>query len=171
MEHARRAIIMGTIIPGIFYALFALGIVGLSGDVSEDAVTGIRNAVHPVLLLLVGILGLISLWSSYIVIGRDLKKSLEYDFQIPAWSKIIIVVAFPLLLYIAGFQSFLELVAIAGSVFVGLESILVVIMWKKARRTPYEGPIMIRALSPAAQYGIILVFVCGIVYEVVRRGI
>lgn len=171
MEHARRAIIMGTIIPGIFYALFALGIVGLSGDVSEDAVTGIRNAVHPTVMALIGVLGLISLWSSYIVIGRDLKKSLEYDFQIPHWCKITIVVAFPILLYFAGFQSFLGLVAIAGSIFVGLESILVVIMWRKARHEPYGGPAMMQAISPIAQYGIILVFVCGIVYEVVRRGI
>ncbi len=164
----RPAIITGTMLPALFYFLFVIGILGLSSNVSEDAIKGIEGSVNPILMWLLGALGIISLWSSYIVIGRDLSKSLEYDFAIPKIFKISIVVFFPLLLYYAGFQSFVALVALAGSIFVGMESILVVAMWRKAQKEPYTGPVMIRKSYSILQYGIMLVFICGVVYEIIK---
>lgn len=167
VKNVRPAIIGGTLTPVVLYALFVVGVIGLSGEVSEDAVRGISATLHPILVWLTGLLGMLAIWSSYIVVGRDFRKSLEYDFGVPKTFKAIAVVGLPMLLYIGGFQNFLALVALAGSIFVGIESMLTVMIWKKAR-AHYHGPRILPRIPALMQYAIILVFLSGVVYEIIK---
>ncbi|MEK7553659.1 MAG: aromatic amino acid transport family protein [Patescibacteria group bacterium] len=126
-------IIIGTIAPALIYAIFVFGILGLSGEISEDAVSGLIGNLPKIVLWVLGILGIISLWSTYIVIGRDIKKSLEHDFNLPVIFSGGVVSVVPVLLYVAGFQSFLKLISFSGAIIIGLEGIFIVLMWLRAR--------------------------------------
>ena len=78
-------------------------------------------------------MGITSLWITYIVIGRDIKKSLEHDFNLPVIFSGGVVSVVPVLLYVAGFQSFLKLISFSGAIIIGLEGIFIVLMWLRAR--------------------------------------
>lgn len=131
---AKTPIILGTLIPAIIYFLFVAAILALSGNVSPDAVSGLINGLPLWVLKLLGILGIISIWSTYIVIGRDVENSLEYDFRFPKLLASFAVILLPLILYLVGFKNFLNLVSFVGGVFVGLEGILIVLIWMRAMK-------------------------------------
>lgn len=129
---SRPAIVLGTIFPAIVYLLFVIGVLNLSAVVSEDSISGLVSRLPSRALELLGILGVVSLWSTYIVIGRDIKKSLEYDFNFPRVLIFLLVILAPLGLYFYGLHDFLKLISITGGVFIGLEGIFIILMRQKA---------------------------------------
>jgi len=164
---AKQPIILGTLIPAFVYVLFVFGVLGLSGAVSEDAVSGLVGNVSPFILSLVGIFGLISIWSSYVVVGLDVKNSLKFDLKFPKILAGLIVIGTPLFLLFAGFQSFLILIGVIGGVFISLEGIFIVLMWLKARKINNE-EVIFKKLNPLIVYALIIIFIGGIVYEIIR---
>ena len=155
---AKKAIILGTSIPAFVYLLFVFGILGLSGSVSEDAVSGLINSVNPIILVLVGVFGFISVLDSYNVVGLDIKNSLSLDLKFSRFWAGSIVVILPLLLFWLGLSNFLELAGIIGGVFIALEGILIGLMYLKLPDKKF---------SPILPYILILVFIGGIVYKLV----
>ncbi len=164
---AARPIILGTALPAVLYLVFVAGILVLSPSVSPDSITGVRDVLPFWIVELLAVLGLIALWSTYIVIGRDVKKSLFHDFRFSDLAASSVVVFFPILLYLSGFREFLALVSVAGGVFIGLESILILLMWRRASRFPLSNSLVVGRWSwvvgPLA-----LVFAVGVVYELLK---
>jgi amino acid permease len=160
----KKSIILGTLLPALVYLLFVFGIWGLSNVVSEDAVSGLIGQIPQGVLTLVGILGLISLWSSYIVIGLDVENSLKFDLKFPKILASFTVLIFPLFLYFLGFQNFLNLVSMVGGIFISLEGIFIVSMWLKSLKIKSEGFIF-KKLNPIVIYGLIIIFFGGIIYQ------
>lgn len=164
---AKIPIILGSLAPALIYLIFAFGILGLSENVSQDSISGLIDRLPPFILVLLGILGLISLWSSYIVIGRDVKKSFEHDFNFPEIFAGLTIILFPLFLYFFGFQNFLELVSSIGGIFIGLEGIFIVLMWLKACKSSAEKQdVFIKKLSSIIICILFLIFICGAIYEI-----
>lgn len=163
----KKPIILGTLLPALVYLLFVFGIWGLSEIVSEDAVSGLVGQIPQWVLTLVGIFGLISLWSSYIVIGLDVKNSLKFDLKFPKILAGLTVIILPLLLYFFGFQSFLTLVSLIGGIFIALEGVFIVLMWLKSRKIKTEQAIF-KKLNPLIVYALIIIFIGGIIYEIFR---
>lgn len=159
-------IIIGSIAPAIIYAVFVFGILGLSGNVSEDAVSGLVGNLPSAILWILGILGTISLWSTYIVIGRDIKKSLEHDFNFPLVLSGAVVLITPIFLYLIGFQDFLLLVGFAGAIIIGLEGIFIILMWLRVSKIDSAEKLIVK-LNPAIIILLFLVFIAGIGYKLV----
>lgn len=181
ISKARQPIILGTLISAFVYLLFVFGVLGLSGAVSEDAVSGLVNNVSPFVLFLVGIFGLISIWSSYIVVGLDVKNTLRYDLNFPKILAGLVVIGTPLFLLFAGFYNFLILIGVVGGVFISLEGIFIVLMWLKARKTCLPAPeaaglggqvnseeVIFKKLNPTIVYALIIIFLGGIIYQFAR---
>jgi amino acid permease len=165
---AKTPIILGSLVPAFIYLIFIFGILSLSGTVSQDSVSGLIGRLPLSILGLLGGLGLISLWSSYIVIGRDIKKSFEHDFNFHQIFAGLIIILSPLFLYSLGFKNFLELVGLAGGVFIGLESIFVVLMWLKARKFgDEERGVFLKNINPLVICALLLIFIGGIIYEII----
>ncbi len=138
-------IILGTIIPALVYLFFVLGVFGLSnGMVSPDAVSGIKSL--PLWMGVLGILGFLSLWTSYVFLGLELKGIFDLDLKIGHWPSIFLVVVLPIAFYFLGFKDFIFLVGIAGGIFLAIEGMLVVWMWKKRHRgfsfVPFVVPLL-----------------------------
>jgi len=139
----KRTVIVGTLIPAIVYGLFVFGILGLTDNVTEDAVTGLVGAVSPALLAVMGILGLLALWSSYIVVGLDVNQVLLYDLKIARLLRLALVVAAPLALYFLSSQDFLGLISFVGGIFLGLEGIFIGAVWLRAKKLAPREPALI----------------------------
>jgi len=77
----------------------------------------------------IGVLGLLSLVSSYIVIGLNARRVLQYDLGISSLYSKTAVVILPLVIYMAQSRGFAELVSLIGSIFLPLENVFVLLMW------------------------------------------
>lgn len=166
--HARPAIIIGTLFPAAVYTLFIYGVLALVSSPSKDAVTSLAALLPAWLLILVGALGFLAVFSTYIAIGRDIKKSLLYDFKFPNMLAGFTVVAAPLAIYLLGFREFLSLVNVVGGIFIGLEGILIALMWRRASQLPHPAP-LISSRHRVAFILLLLVFTAGIIYEILYK--
>jgi len=163
----KKPIILGTLLPSLVYLLFIFGILSLSGIVSEDAVSGLVGRLPNLILILIGVFGLISLWSSYIVIGLDVKAALNLDLKLPKILAGLTVIILPLFLYFCGLQNFLVLVGLIGGIFIALEGIFIVLMWRNVRKIKPQR-VLLKKLNPLLLYVLIMVFIGGIIYEIIR---
>ena len=164
-KRIKQILLWGTIIPSIFYLLFILGILGFSGNVTEDAISGLFNVAPPLLLFALGILGFVSLWDSYSSIGTDIKKVMQYEWKIPRLAINLLVIFLPLILYFAIQRNFLDLISLVGGILYSLWGILIILVWQKAVKIESETSIMKR-LSPWIIYLLLFIFLAGIIYHI-----
>ncbi|MEK9154528.1 MAG: aromatic amino acid transport family protein [Patescibacteria group bacterium] len=163
---AKKPIILGTILPAIIYALFIVAALSLVDDISPDVVSSLKGIFPTWALFALVLAGAFSLWSTYIVVGRDVKKSLEHDLNINSFLSTLIVSISALLLYFAGFNNFISLIELVGGVFIGLEGIFIILMWKKASKIESSEHILTK-IHPIIIYLMALVFASGIIYAVI----
>ncbi len=172
----RRSIHWGVLLPLSFYLLFVVGVLGLSPDVSADAVSGLVGHISPHLLIGVGVLGLLALWSSYIAIGENVRKTLMSDVGFPRIAAGLCVVAIPIILYALGLRNFLSLVVIVGGILTATEWMCVVVMWRKSFHVvpevdPRSGEVqpqalLLRRFHAALFYGVMVVLGTAFLYTV-----
>lgn len=157
-------IFWGTAIPGFLYLVFVVGIWGISGAVSENAVSGISPGVS-LLLPALGIVGLASLFDSYVPLGVSVKKILESDFKLSHLTSGLIVVILPILIYQTGL-GFLKLVGITGGIFLAIESIFIALIWDRIN-TLGKPRLLIKNFGESTAYLIIVVFIIGAIAEII----
>lgn len=156
-RNLRKAIILGTALPAGFYLLFAMGIIWLSPQgVTPDSLSGLLLAPSGIVAL-IGVLGIFAIWTSYFLLGFEVRDILRYDFKLPSFLAILLTIASPLILYLAGLRNFIELITITGGVFLALESIMVILMHQKLRGRAHKGELIL-----------IAAFILGGLYEIFK---
>ena len=163
----KNSLSLGAILPAIIYAGFIAGVLGLSESVTEDAVSGLAARLPIWLLALVGVLGFLSLISSYIVIGLNARRILEYDLSLPGFVSRLLVIFIPVGLYLVGFQSFIGLVSFVGLIFLPLESIFIIFMWLKANKKLATPPILVGRIVKNSVLLLLLVFIMTFIYAII----
>jgi len=127
-------ITLGTAIPAVLFFLFAAGVAGISpAGVTTDAVSGIVNGTILPLPIL-GVLGLLTIWTSYVVIGTEIKDILANDLKLRGPLALLLVAVIPVALYTLGIGNFITLVSIIGAIFLAVECILVILMRSKLKK-------------------------------------
>jgi amino acid permease len=132
-----KAIIMGMLIPIVLYAVFSGVFIGVLGEnVSEVATLSFGN-----ILVLLGILTMLT---SYVVLGFVLKDTFQYDLKYPKITSFFFTSGVPLLLYLVlnyyGRLSFVDTLDIGGAVSTSLAAILVLIMGLRAKKMGNRKP-------------------------------
>jgi amino acid permease len=140
----KKTIIVAVMVPAIVYVFFVLGVLAISPAVSDDAISGIKDLVSPIILLLIGALGLFSLWSSYFVNGLNINESLGYDLKFAKLARVFLVVLAPLMLYFWGLRDFLGLIGFIGGVFLSLEGIMIILLFFSAKKRNKAGPFLVK---------------------------
>lgn len=125
-----RAVAWGTFVPAVLYAVFALAVLAVNPLVGPDTVTGL--GLSPVLAAALGVLGFVAIWTSYSMMGLNLHEILAQDLKWPKRASGLFVVLLPLALYILGFRDFLGTIGVAGGLFLALEGIFIIAMWRRA---------------------------------------
>ncbi|TSC89760.1 MAG: basic amino acid/polyamine antiporter, APA family [Parcubacteria group bacterium Gr01-1014_3] len=164
LKKASLAISLGTIIPAVVYGLFVIGMIGLTPIASEDSITGLSASlpadgrVPNWLALTIGVLGIISLLSSYVAAGFDIKHVLKTDLKFPSWLMVLAVLGVPLGLYFANLSSFLGLISLVGGILLSIEGIMIALMWQKLKGR----------FSPLA-WALVSVFSVVLIHQIVSR--
>jgi len=134
VKFLKGSLLLGSCLSAFAYGCFVVGILGLSKYISEDAIAGLVGQAPRGLLAVLGILGFLSLFSSYVIVGLNIRKVLEKDLGFPRLAAIFLVIFVPFLLYLIGFQSFIGTVSFMGSFFTPIEILLLIWIWFKVKK-------------------------------------
>ncbi|MBU4466535.1 hypothetical protein KKF47_00510, partial [Patescibacteria group bacterium] len=152
----KKAVWISIVISGIFYFLFMALILGISGKTTTpDAFSGLKPFLGQGIVSLGFLLGIITIFTSFAAIGITLGKVFNYDFKIPKNLAFLLVISIPLILFFLGMRNFLEVIGLVGGVMMGIEGILILLMYK--RIYPKKAWI----------YPLVLVFLGGIIYQII----
>ncbi len=122
---SKKSIILGTILPGIIYLTFIISVFGITPTPSPDTIGGLTQILPSPLLIIIGILGIVALWTTYITFELDVRKIITWDFKIPSSISTGIVIITPLILWLMGIRNFIQLVSISGGILLPVEAIII----------------------------------------------
>lgn len=167
----KRAIVAGTIIPAVFYALFIFFVVGITGPAtSENALSGLEAYLGGPTVFFGMVFGVFVIITSYIVFGRYLKESLQYDFDISPRIASFVVLAVPLALTLVQNESFVTLLNFLGAVIGGLLALFLIALHQKAKNKGDRIPEYTLHFSRATRWLLSSFFVMGIIYTLFFDG-
>ena len=106
------------------------------------------------------------MFTSFLTLGIALTELYQYDFKLTRKKSLLLTFALPLLLVIFGLKSFISIILISGAVAGGLEGILIVLMYWKAKKLWNRKPEYSMQAPKAVGYIIIAVFALGIIYQI-----
>ncbi len=155
-QSLKRVIIISTACSALFYFLFVLLILSITGGAtSESALVALQRSLGSGVVAVALLMGVLTTFMAYVMEGILLKKIFMYDVgqkKIPSW---IVVCCAPLVLFLLGFNSFVPIISFIGGVLLSIDGILILLMYRKI-----GGKNIII-------YPMGLVFILGIAYELV----
>lgn len=165
----KKAIILGTVIPAILYFIFMATVVGLTGyNTSPEAIMGLTNLLGKKAVLLGAVFGFLATITSFFILGLSLKQTFFYDFKINkniAWFLACFV---PLILFGLGAHSFITIIVILGALMGGIEGTSIVLIYKKAKKLGDQIPDYQLKRTGIISYIMIVIFVLGFVYTLIK---
>jgi len=152
----KKVIIVSILIPAIIYLFFIYLILGITGvNTTQSAFLGLRNFLGDGLVVLGILVGIATTFVGFITTGVTLKKMFVYDLKIKNFHSWVIACFTPLILLLMGLNSFIDLISFIGGVVLGVNGILILLIYKKITGKK----LLIYPLS--------LIFIFGIIYEIV----
>jgi len=127
-------ILVSSFVAPVIYLIFIVAVVGFTGIyTTESAIAGFGHIFGPKLLSLVYIFGLVVTFTSFVIVGLTLKKILNYDLKISKTKAWLITAGLPLVLLFCGLNNFLAIISFIGGVTLGIEGIVILLMYQKIR--------------------------------------
>lgn len=170
----KKAILTGTVIPIIVYAIFALVVVGVVGssflylEANEKIATIAMGEVLGMGIRVLGnLFATLTMATSFLTIGLAMMWVYQYDFKIKKHTAWAITVFLPLVLALSGLTTFIQTIGIVGAVAGGIEGVLIVMMHKKAKKLGDRKPEYNIKSNPALAFILIALFVVGIVLTII----
>jgi len=74
----------------------------------------------------------------------------------------------PFSFFIIGFRNFVNVIGVAGAIMGGINGILIILIYKKARQKRFPRPIYSVKLPRLAGWLLIIMFLSGIFYQIVN---
>jgi amino acid permease len=165
-EHLmKKVIVISTLISIVAYLVFAFVVVGAKGVETPEVATLVLGKIFV-------ILGIFTMFTSYLALGDALKQHFTFDGKldrIRAWFYTAIIPVFIFVFtQLTDFFSFTTILSIGGVVSGGLTGILILLMVKSAKKKGNRKPEYSVRLNKPLIWILILVFVAGAVIEVVK---
>lgn len=134
-KNLKIAILSGTLISAVIYLGFAWAVVGVSGAAtSEDAILGLVPYLGGWVVQVGAIFGVLAVFTSFIVLGLNLKNTYHKDYGLNEWWSFILTCAVPIIAYWFGVKSFILVIGFVGAVAAGLDGLITVLIYLKARQ-------------------------------------
>jgi len=163
-ELLKKIIPISILIPIFVYLFFIYLILGITGpQTTESALIGLKNVLGDGIVNLALVFGLLTTFTSFITLGLTLKKVFWYDLNFSknfAWA---ITCFTPLILFLLGLKSFIVVIGVVGGVLLGIDGILILLMYKKV--VPAEN--RITRFKKILVYPLFLILLGGIIYEII----
>lgn len=151
----KKVIFSSILICALFYLLFIFLTTGISGkNTSPDAISGLEKFLGKRTSNFLFFFGTITTFTSSISLGLTLEKTFWYDFKMNKNLAWLVTCLFPLFLFFLGIQKFIPIISFIGGVVLGIEGILILLMYKKINPKNF------------LIFPLILILILGIFYEI-----
>lgn len=158
-----KVIVLGLLISALIYLFFTLIIFGVSGGgTSKDAISGLSATLGSSIVSLGYALGIIACFTSLITLSLSFKKTLWNDFGINKNLAWFIACFLPLFIFFLGIKKFIPVIAFTGAVSLGLESFVLIIIYKNFLKKKFNLKIN------SAYYLLALILILGAVFEIIK---
>ena len=152
----KKVISLSIIVPILIYLLFIFMVVGICGSqTTELALSGLSNFLGNGTMNALLLFGIFATFTSFITLGLTLKKIFWYDMGIRKNTAWMITCFVPLILFLAGLRSFIDIIGLVGGVMIGIDAVLILLMYKKINQ------------KSILVYPLAVVFIIGIIYEII----
>lgn len=132
------AVGIGTVVSAILSWMFGVSIFLAARGYPLHTISDVISVLPSAWALLIPVLGLLSVMTAYLNMAEDLKETLDLDFKLNAKQAAIIALGLPALMLLAFSRDFLGTIGFIGSVFVGINGLMVCAMafksFEKERR-------------------------------------
>lgn len=159
----KKAIIIATLTSITFYIIFTFIIVGFKGTQTPEIAT---LALGTIFILL----GILTMFTSYLALGNILKNNLIYDKKFKKPNALLISTIIPLILFIIikalNLLSFTKVLSIGGVITGGTIGIISILMNQKAKKLGNRKPEYQIPINRFIITIIILFFTIGIIQEI-----
>jgi len=149
-------IILGTFLPAILYFLFVFTILGTSEKVFPFPEKNLAQIFGKEIIFLFNFFGFFCVFTSFLIIGSNLKESFSFDFSFSKNFSFFLAVFVPLFFYFLGVKDFVGVISFCGGVLVGLNSIFLLLAYLKLKKKKYPSILA---------YFLIFIFSLGIFWE------
>ena len=129
-KRTRQVITRGSLIPAVIYFLFALVVVGASGErITPDAITGLSSVAGNAVVVLGNLIGLLAVSTAYLLLNSSFQAFLHLDLKVSrslSWSGASFI---PFALFLLGFQNFISVISMVGATTVAIDGGLIIAMY------------------------------------------
>ena len=170
----KKAIIIGTIISALIYLIFPLLVVGVTGlKTTDGAIIGLGNVLGYKMLLLGSFFGILTMSTSFLVIGLAIKEIFKFDYKKNDFTSALITCTIPLIITFIIIllnidNAFYKVIDITGAFLYPLTSILLVVMFWRAKKRGEREPEYNLKYHKTLGILIILLFLAGFVNQLIR---
>lgn len=170
----KYAIIIGTSLSALAYIVFPLFVVGVTGQATTDgAVIGLGNALGYKMLLLGGLLGILTMSTSFLAIGLAIKETFKFDYRKNNLKSSLLACVFPFIIALIIIilkidNAFYNVLNIIGSFIYPLSGIMFVLIFWKAKKKGDRKPEYSLKFSKTLGTIIILLFLAGFINGFIR---
>jgi len=155
-KNFKKTVVVATLIPALFYLFFIFLIVSISGSqTTESAFAGLKIFLGSEIIIVASLAGLFVTIAAFVSQGLTLKKVFLYDLKIKKWQAFVMTCSVPLILLLSGFNSFISVVSLIGGVLLSINGVLILLMYKKNGGKSF------------LIYPLLLIFLLGIIYEII----
>ena len=166
----RRAIILGVLGVAALYAVFTLTVVGISGEAtSPDAISGLFEFIGARISVIGAVFGITAITSAFLTLASGLVEVFRFDYRIHKYKAWLLVITPPLLLFLAGLRTFVDVIGLAGGVAIGIEHIAVVLTYAKAKTHGDRVPEYSLGIPNWILYIIMAMLAAGVAYYLIMR--
>lgn len=163
----KKVISISVIIAAIIYLFFTVLVLGLTGpQTSVEAVAGLKIVFGDGLAFLAFILGALTTFTSHIALGLTVKKILWHDLRLGKSISWALACFLPFILYLLGFNNFIAIISLTGGVALGLQSILIIFTYLKAKKKSGQIPAYNLNIPIIVIWLTVLALLLGVVYQV-----
>jgi len=169
-KQLKNAIIIGTLVPIVLYLVFCLAVIGVVGlenfsmlSANEQIATiALSYYSLPVLGILANLLAISAMFTSFLTLGEALLEAYTYDYGLGKLVSFGLVMLVPLVAVLFDFTTFISALALSGAVAGGIDGILIVLAYWKAKKMGDRKPEFSLPLMRGVGYFIIGLFVFAI---------
>ncbi|MBX4211750.1 MAG: hypothetical protein KW806_03115 [Candidatus Yanofskybacteria bacterium] len=167
-HHLKRSITLAVILVTILYLMFAFTVVGISGDAtSPDALSGLFDYLGTSVIVVGSLFGVLAITTSYLMLSKALRDIFYLDYGLAnKWSWLLVVVP-PFVLFMSGFRAFIDTIELVGAVAIGLEYLVILFLFVKAKREGDRVPEFSFPVPTALLYILAVAFSLGVIYALI----
>ncbi len=166
-KQMKKAIMIGSGLPILAYLIFAFAIVGVTGiNTTEVATLGLGEMLGSSMIIFGNLFAIFAMFTSSLTLSLAMKEIYMYDYKIKPLLSWALTVFIPLIIFLIGAKSFIKVIGITGAFAGGIDGILIVLMFWRARKIGTRQPEYKLGKKHFIGLLLILVFIIGIINQI-----